>query len=103
MSTADPEHSDAASFCSVAHSNAADSNIPDVDSNAAHSSHAVDRDALVHAHHRDMASLTKPSTRAAYGPFAIKYKECLELVFNSDLPNSENAYRFLLFHAYRPL
>jgi hypothetical protein len=64
---------------------------------------SADSNALVDAHDRDMETLTKPGTRAAYGPFAIEYKECLQSVYNGDLPNTENAYRFLLFHAYQPV
>ena len=60
-------------------------------------------DSLIDHHTRDAASLTVRGTRVAYGPFEIEYKECLELAFNGDLPNLDNAYRFLLFHAYRPV
>ena len=63
---------------------------------------AMETDQLRLAHQHDEESLAVTSTRAAYGPFEIEYMECLDVVLNGELPNSDNAFQFLLFHAYRP-
>ena len=62
----------------------------------------VDNGALFAALERDVQSLTKRGTLLGYVPFEIEYRECLEKVFGGEPPNVDNAFQFLLFHAYRP-
>lgn len=62
----------------------------------------ADADALLAAYAADLKSLAITSTRKAYGPFETEYKECLDAVFEGNPPNPDNAFRYMLFHAYRP-
>ena len=60
---------------------------------------AMETDPLHLAHQHDEVSLAVASTSAAYGPFEIEYMECLDAVFNGQLPNGDNAFFISAFHA----
>ena len=61
-----------------------------VEDNNTVSETVTETDALLLAHARDQQSLAVSSIRAAYEPFEIEYKECLEQIFDGNTPNPDD-------------